>query len=101
MITKALVILAFVLCTCDTYKVIVKVSKIIIKDKKQDEIKIINMDDRMLQYPSVALGQLTKVMSRMSYEAINLLDLHSLIVISIFLTLLNTIRYFLVSGTFS
>ena len=71
-------ILFNVLCTIiflPLTKVFVKVSKIIIKDKKQDEIKIINMDDRMLQYPSVALGQLTKEMSRMSYEAINVLDL--------------------------
>lgn len=71
-------ILFNVLCTAiflPLTKVFVKISQFIIKDKKQEEIKIINMDDRMLQYPSVALGQLTKEMSRMSYEAINVLDL--------------------------
>ena len=55
--------------------IFVKLSKLIIKDKKQEEIKIIHMDERMLQYPSVALGQLTREMSRMGYEAINVLDL--------------------------
>ena len=55
--------------------IFVKLSKLIIKDKKQEIIKIINMDDRMLQYPSVALGQLTKEMSRMGYEAMNILNL--------------------------
>lgn len=55
--------------------IFVKLSKLVIKDKKQEEIKIINMDERMLQYPSVALGQLTREMSRMGYEAINVLDL--------------------------
>ena len=54
--------------------VFVKLSQIVIKDKKTTEVKIINMDDRMLQYPSVALGQLTNEMSRMSYEAINILE---------------------------
>ena len=55
--------------------IFVKISQIVIKDKKQEVIKIINMDDRMLQYPSVALGQLTKEMSRMGYEAMNILNL--------------------------
>lgn len=56
-------------------KVFVKISQLIIKDKKQEVVKIIHMDDRMLQYPSVALGQLTNEMSRMSFEAINVLNL--------------------------
>ena len=56
-------------------KVLVKLSEIIIKDKKHEPVKVINMDDRMLQYPSVAIGQLTKEMSRMSYEAMNILNL--------------------------
>lgn len=71
-------ILFNVLCTVmflPLTKIFVKISQFIIKDKKQEEIKIINMDDRMLQYPSVALGQLTKEMSRMSYEAIDVLNL--------------------------
>lgn len=71
-------ILFNVLCTIvflPFTKLFVNISKIIIKDKKQEVAKIINMDDRMLQYPSVALGQLTKEMSRMSYEAINVLNL--------------------------
>ena len=55
--------------------IFVKLSKLVIKDKKQEEIKIIHMDERMLQYPSVALGQLIREMSRMGYEAINVLDL--------------------------
>ena len=56
-------------------KGLVKLSEIIIKDKKHEPVKVINMDDRMLQYPSVAIGQLTKEMSRMSYEAMNILNL--------------------------
>ncbi len=71
-------ILFNVLCTViflPMTKLFVKVSKMVIKDKKQEVVKIINMDDRMLQYPSVALGQLTKEMSRMSFEAINVLNL--------------------------
>lgn len=55
--------------------VFVKLSKLIIKDKKAVKKQIIYMDERMLQYPSVALGQLTKEMSRMGYEAINVLNL--------------------------
>ena len=67
-----------VVCAClflPFTKVLVKLSEIIIKDKKQEPVKIINMDERMLQYPSVALGQLTKEMSRMGYEAIEVLNL--------------------------
>ena len=67
-----------VVCAClflPFTNVLVKISEWIIKDKKHEPVKVINMDDRMLQYPSVALGQLTKEMSRMSYEAINVLDL--------------------------
>ena len=56
-------------------KGLVKLSEIIVKDKKHEPVKVINMDDRMLQYPSVAIGQLTKEMSRMSYEAMNILNL--------------------------
>lgn len=55
--------------------VFVKLSQIIIKDKKEEPIKIINMDERMLQYPSVALGQITKEMSRMTSEAVNILNI--------------------------
>ena len=53
----------------------VKVSHLIIKDKKEEEQKVIKMDARMLEYPSVALGQLTKEISRMGYEAINVFNL--------------------------
>ena len=55
--------------------VLVKLSQLIVKDKKEEPIKIINMDERMLQYPSVALGQLTKEMSRMGFEAMEVLNL--------------------------
>lgn len=55
--------------------VFVKLSQILIKDKKEEPIKIINMDERMLQYPSVALGQITKEMSRMTSEAVNILNI--------------------------
>lgn len=55
--------------------IFVKLSQLIIKDKKEEPIKIINMDERMLQYPSVALGQITKEMSRMTYEAVNILNI--------------------------
>lgn len=71
-------ILFNVLCTAmflPLTKVFVKLSEWVVKDKKVETVKIINMDDRMLEYPSVALGQLTKEMSRMSYEAINILNL--------------------------
>ena len=71
-------ILFNVLCTLiflPLTNIFVKVSKLIIKDIKQEQVKIINMDDRMLQYPSVALGQLTREMSRMSYEAVDVLSL--------------------------
>jgi len=67
-----------VVCAClflPFTKWLVKLSEIIVKDKKQEAVKLINMDERMLQYPSVALGQLTKEMSRMGYEAVALLDL--------------------------
>jgi phosphate:Na+ symporter len=61
-----------VLCACiflPFTKGLVKLSEMIVKDKKQEPVKVINMDERMLQYPSVAIGQLTKEMSRMGYEA--------------------------------
>jgi hypothetical protein len=48
----------------------VRLSHLIIRDKKVQENKVIKMDARMLEYPSVALGQLTKEVSRMSFEAI-------------------------------
>lgn len=55
--------------------VFVKISKLIIRDKKVAKHTLIKMDERMLQYPSVALGQLTKEISRMGYEAINVFNL--------------------------
>jgi len=67
-----------VVCAClflPFTKVLVRLSEIIIKDQKHGPVKVINMDERMLQYPSVAIGQLTKEMSRMSYEAMNVLNL--------------------------
>ncbi len=67
-----------VVCAClflPFTKGLVKLSELIVRDKKEEPVKIINMDERMLQYPSVALGQLTKEMSRMGFEAINLLNL--------------------------
>ena len=67
-----------VVCACiflPFTKVLVKLSEIIVKDKKHEPVKIINMDERMLQYPSVAIGQLTKEMSRMGFEAMNILNL--------------------------
>lgn len=71
-------ILFNVLCTImflPLTNMFVRLSKLFIKDKKANAIRIINMDDRMLQYPTVALGQLTKEMSRMGFEAINVLSL--------------------------
>lgn len=53
----------------------VKLSQLLIKDKKEETVKIIKMDERMLQYPSVALGQITKEMSRMTCEAVNILNI--------------------------
>ena len=53
----------------------VKASKLLIRDKKQQKHSLIKMDERMLQYPSVALGQLTKEISRIGYEAINVFNL--------------------------
>lgn len=67
-----------VLCACiflPFTKGLVKLSEMIVKDKKQEPVKVINMDERMLQYPSVAIGQLTKEMSRMGYEAMEILNL--------------------------
>lgn len=67
-----------VVCAClflPFTKGLVKLSEMIIKDKKQGPVKVINMDERMLQYPSVAIGQLTKEMSRMGYEAMEILNL--------------------------
>lgn len=58
-------------------KVFVKVSKLIIKDKKtvKKTVELEFMDERMLQYPSVALGMLSKEITNMSYKAINALNL--------------------------
>lgn len=53
----------------------VKLSHLIIKDKKVQENKVIKMDARMLEYPSVALGQLTKEVSRMGFEAITVFNM--------------------------
>ena len=67
-----------VVCACiflPFTKGLVKLSEMIVKDKKQEPVKVINMDERMLQYPSVAIGQLTKEMSRMGYEAMEILNL--------------------------
>ena len=67
-----------VVCAClflPFTKGLVKLSEMIVKDKKQGPVKVINMDERMLQYPSVAIGQLTKEMSRMGYEAMEILNL--------------------------
>ena len=54
---------------------LVKVSEKVIKDKKHIKKQHIKMDERMLQYPSVALGQLTKEISSMSFEAIGVLNM--------------------------
>jgi phosphate:Na+ symporter len=67
-----------VVCACiflPFTKGLVKLSEMIVKDKKQEPVKVINMDERMLQYPSVAIGQLTKEMSRIGYEAMEILNL--------------------------
>lgn len=67
-----------VVCACiflPFTKGLVRLSEMIVKDKKQEPVKVINMDERMLQYPSVAIGQLTKEMSRMGYEAMEILNL--------------------------
>lgn len=67
-----------VVCAClflPFTKGLVKLSELIIPDKKEEHVKLINMDERMLQYPSVALGQITKEMSRMGFQAIELLEL--------------------------
>ncbi len=66
-----------VLCTLiflPLTSVLVKASTFFVREKKDDEPKIVIMDDRMLNYPSVALGQLTKEISRMGFEAIKALD---------------------------
>lgn len=55
--------------------VFVKLSHIFIREKKEQENKVIKMDARMLEYPSVALGQLTKEVSRMGFEAISVFNL--------------------------
>ncbi|MBR2892177.1 MAG: Na/Pi cotransporter family protein [Bacilli bacterium] len=55
--------------------VLVKISEKVIKDKKDIKKQLIKMDERMLQYPSVALGQLTKEISVMSFEAMNVLNM--------------------------
>ena len=54
----------------------VKVSKVLIKDKKikKKQIELEFMDERMLQYPSVALGMLSKEITNMSYKAIQALN---------------------------
>ena len=54
---------------------LVKISEKVIKDKKDVKKQLIKMDERMLQYPSVALGQLTKEISSMSLEAIEVLNM--------------------------
>ena len=54
---------------------LVKIATFLIKDKKQKEAKIVLMDERMLEYPSVALGQINKEISHMNYEAIKALDI--------------------------
>ena len=54
----------------------VKVSKLLIKDKKvkKKTIELEFMDERMLQYPSVALGMLSKEITNMSFKAISALN---------------------------
>lgn len=57
--------------------IFVKISKLLIKDKKVKKapIELEFMDERMLQYPSVALGMLSKEITNMSYKAIQALNL--------------------------
>ena len=56
--------------------VFVKLSQKLIPDKKEKiSHNLIKMDARMLEYPSVALGQLTKEISRIGYEAVNVFNL--------------------------
>lgn len=53
----------------------VKLSRLLIKDKISKKEKLTYMDERMLEYPSVALGQLTKEISHMSFEAMEAFNL--------------------------
>lgn len=55
----------------------VKLSHILIKEKKnhKKKVELEFMDERMLEYPSVALGILSKDISQMSYKAIQALNL--------------------------
>jgi len=56
-------------------QIFVKLSKLLIKDKKVETKKLVYMDERMLEYPTIALSVLTKEISHMSYIAINALNL--------------------------
>lgn len=56
-------------------KVFVWVSNVIIKDRVPKKETILQMDERMLTYPSVALSQLAKEISLMNYEANRILNL--------------------------
>lgn len=55
--------------------ILVKLSGLIVRDRKPKKEMLVNIDERMLEYPSVALGQITKEISKMGFEAIKALDL--------------------------